>query len=58
MSTKKRRSPEGKVKLYHGPWVKKSTARWLDRRDEGCGGIALGFFIFMLIIAIISLINP
>jgi hypothetical protein len=41
-----------KVKLYHGPWVSKSTARWLARKNQGCSWLPWALFVFMVAVAL------
>jgi hypothetical protein len=46
-----------KVKLYHGPWVSKSTARRIGKQNEAWNPLVFGFFIFMCIAALLLLVK-
>jgi hypothetical protein len=50
---KTRKSPEY-VRLHHGPIVKKSTAKWIEKKQENASIILLGIIAIMLAIAICS----
>ena len=40
------------VQLYHGPKVKKSTAKWLDKQQESASRVLFAIIAVMLLIAL------
>jgi len=48
---KNKKTPEY-VRLYHGPLVKKSTAKWLEKRQESASMVLFAIMAVMLLIAL------
>jgi hypothetical protein len=58
MSTaKKPTQREEKVKLHHGPWVSKSTARKIQEKNKGFDFASTGLFLFVVFVIVASLIK-
>ena len=51
---RKTRKPPEYVKLYHGPRVKKSNAKWLERQDANAARLFFGILGFMLLLQVLS----
>jgi hypothetical protein len=51
-----RKEPEY-VRLYHGPKVKKSTAKWLEKKQANASTVLFGILGFMLLLYLCGLVN-